>query len=172
MGVNITYKGNSIASMSENGTKTLLTAGKYLEDNISVVLQGGGTAVPCKSFLVNCATDQTDKTYMTAANNEIVSHLSDPNIWVAIIPLFGYSSGLSFRGGFNTARSLIPGASTLTYGSFIRTNSSGSINYGNISKALTAAGADIGIDSSGRIFIYASSTVNLRAGDYLCLCGW
>ena len=34
--VTITYKGNSIATMSASGTKTLLTEGKYCEDDITV----------------------------------------------------------------------------------------------------------------------------------------
>ena len=32
----IKYKGNSIAELSESGTKTLKTAGKYCEDDITV----------------------------------------------------------------------------------------------------------------------------------------
>ena len=35
--VNISYKGNSIATMDASGTKTLQTSGKYCEDNIQVV---------------------------------------------------------------------------------------------------------------------------------------
>ena len=34
--VSITYKGNEISSMSATGTKTLLTEGKYCEDDITV----------------------------------------------------------------------------------------------------------------------------------------
>lgn len=33
----INYKGSSIATMDASGTKTLLTSGKYCEDNISIV---------------------------------------------------------------------------------------------------------------------------------------
>lgn len=36
MGVDITYKGATIASMTDSGTKTLLTAGKYCEANIGI----------------------------------------------------------------------------------------------------------------------------------------
>lgn len=36
MSVSIKYKGNEIASMTESGTKTLQTKGKYCEDNITV----------------------------------------------------------------------------------------------------------------------------------------
>ena len=36
MSVNIKYKNNSIAELTDTGTKTLKTAGKYCEDDISV----------------------------------------------------------------------------------------------------------------------------------------
>ena len=36
MSVNIKYKNNSIAELSNTGTKTLKTAGKYCENDISV----------------------------------------------------------------------------------------------------------------------------------------
>lgn len=36
MGVAITYKGSTIASMNADGTKTLKTAGKYCEGDIGV----------------------------------------------------------------------------------------------------------------------------------------
>ena len=42
----IKYKGNPIAELSESGTKTLKTAGKYCEDDISVEYAkpaGGGS---------------------------------------------------------------------------------------------------------------------------------
>jgi hypothetical protein len=49
MSVSIKYKGNEIASMTEDGTKTLQTKGKYCEDNISVtqtIPSGGGGEQP------------------------------------------------------------------------------------------------------------------------------
>ena len=41
MSTTVTYKGATIAT-ADNQTKTLLTAGKYLEDNITVTDSGGG----------------------------------------------------------------------------------------------------------------------------------
>lgn len=42
--ITINYKGNAIATMYASGTKTLLTEGKYLEDDVEVVYvkPGGG----------------------------------------------------------------------------------------------------------------------------------
>lgn len=46
--VTLTYKGNTIAEMSDTGTKTLKTAGKYCEGDIGVSYvkpsSGGGTS--------------------------------------------------------------------------------------------------------------------------------
>lgn len=45
--ITISYKGNSIATMDATGTKTLLTEGKYCEDDIEVayVKPGGGSGL-------------------------------------------------------------------------------------------------------------------------------
>ena len=40
MSVNIKYKGSSIAEITDNATKTLLTAGKYCDGNVDVVVDG------------------------------------------------------------------------------------------------------------------------------------
>ena len=40
MSVNIKYKGSSIVEITDNATKTLLTAGKYCDGNVDVVVDG------------------------------------------------------------------------------------------------------------------------------------
>ena len=66
--VEISYKGNTIASMSASGAKTLLTKGKYCEDDINVVYMKSGTApdtsfslknfkVPSNKWVVDQAVD-------------------------------------------------------------------------------------------------------------------
>lgn len=40
MSVNIKYKGSTIAKITDNATKTLLTAGKYCDGNVDVVVDG------------------------------------------------------------------------------------------------------------------------------------
>ena len=40
MSVTVKYKGSSIAEITDNATKTLLTAGKYCDGNIDVVVDG------------------------------------------------------------------------------------------------------------------------------------
>ena len=198
MGVTIGYKGNTIATMSAQGTKTLQTAGKYCEDDITVgyvpdgatpsgsinITQNGTVdvtnyasavvAVPVptinsKSVTVTVSADATTKTTLTSADADIAAHRADSSFYVGFVPLFAYNSGLSFRGGLNTNHTLSDGS---TYGYYMRTNSSGANSFGYITKNAQAAGADIGTTAAGEIFVYASSTLNLRAGNYLVFCGW
>ncbi len=52
--ITINYKGSSIATMDASGTKTLLTEGKYCEDDIEVVYVkpgGGGDSYVCLEYI-------------------------------------------------------------------------------------------------------------------------
>ena len=53
--ITINYKGSSIATMDASGTKTLLTEGKYCEDDIEVVYvsPGGGSTLGTKTITAN-----------------------------------------------------------------------------------------------------------------------
>ena len=61
----IKYKGNPIVELSESGTKTLKTAGKYCEDDISVEYAkpagggggGGGTGTEIMTYGKSYATN-------------------------------------------------------------------------------------------------------------------
>ena len=54
--VTINYRGSSIATMNASGTKTLLTAGKYCDDDIEVVyVSPGGGGYTAAEFLAGIA---------------------------------------------------------------------------------------------------------------------
>ena len=67
MSVNIKYKNNSIAELSDTGTKTLKTAGKYCEDDITVEYAkpagGGGATEPYIEEVYNSNGDLIDVTF-------------------------------------------------------------------------------------------------------------
>ena len=169
-GVTIHYKNNTIATMQSEGTKVLKTGGKYCDGDITVDYVPGGSAPSnCKTFTVTVSADQTVKYTLTAADADIAAHRADSSFFVGFIANFAYNSGLSYRGGLNTNHGLSNGS---TYGYYMRTNSSGSNSFGFITKASTSGGAEIGTSASGEIFVYASSTLNLRAGTYTVFCGW
>lgn len=202
MSVTIGYKGNTIATMDASGSKTLKTQGKYCEADITVDYVNDGGITPSgskiittngthdvtnyatadvnvssgpsniKVFEVTVASDQSTKTILTSADTDIAAHLSEDGFFVGIIPLFAYSSAAAFRGGFNTNHNLIENTASPVYGSLFRVNASGSNNALYITKKANAFGGDIGVSASGEIFMYATSTVPLRAGKYMAYAGW
>lgn len=173
MGVTIEYKGDTIATMNASGSKTLKTSGKYCEGDIDIVYQESvAPTVPCKRFHVTVDSDKTAKTVLTSADSDIAAHRNDSTFFVAVIPLFEYSSGLSFRGGFNTSHLICGTTSDPLYGYLGRTTASGANSTGFITKAATASSTDIGVTAAGEVFIYATTTIVLRQGSYLVVCGW
>lgn len=201
-GVTISYKGSSIATMQgASSNKTLKTGGKYCVGDITVdyVPEGStptgtiniisnGTynvadkasavvAVPTptingKSFAVTVSEDKTGKTLLTSADSDIAAHRSDSSFYVGFAAQFPYSSGLTIRNGVNTNQNQIENTTSPVYGFYFRVNSSGSNSFGYTTKAATASGAEIGVNSSGQIFVCASTTLVLRAGSYIVFCGW
>ena len=81
MSVNIKYKNNSIAELSDTGTKTLKTAGKYCEDDISVEYAkpagggGGGSELVLSATRLPAVTICTD-----VIANHIVSASWSPSV--------------------------------------------------------------------------------------------
>ena len=151
-------------NITTNGTHDVTT---YANANVQVPSGSQNS----KTFTYTLTEDSKIKTYFNDADSDILAHRSDSNITISVVPLFDYASGLSFRGGNITGHVVISG-STNYYGSFIRTNASGSIVYVGISKTITTSSTDIGVDSTGRVFVYGTTTVILRAGTYKVTVSW
>lgn len=61
--ITVSYKGSNIANISASGTTTLLTAGKYCEDNIDILYT---KTIPEPDVIVSSSTWHLD------ANNNLV----------------------------------------------------------------------------------------------------
>ena len=156
-----------------SGSMNITANGTYdVTNKASAVVAVPAPATNCKSFSVTVATDQTSRYVVSSADSDIAAHRSDSTFYVGFAAQFSYSSGLSARGGFNTNQNLTGNTSGPTYGIVYRINSSGANTYTVITKSATESGGEISTTSSGEIFIYAGSTLVLRAGTYTVFCGW
>ena len=95
--VAINYKGSNIANMNASGTKTLLTAGKYCEDDLEVVYTkpGGSSAwtkVAETTYTVNTSSTQTG-TVATWATGHSEIWDSDKIVYIRIRDTAGKRTG-------------------------------------------------------------------------------
>lgn len=91
--VTVKYKGNTIAEISKEGTKTLKTSGKYCEGDISVsyIPPSGGEVVEatCKTYELNLAK-KSGWVELTALDSEVLAHINDPSLVVTLSCLDSY----------------------------------------------------------------------------------
>lgn len=85
MGVTIEYNGNMIATMSAGDSKTLLTAGKYCEGNISVAYQGE-TMPNYRRFTGTITTDVvgTNAKALLVTSDAVAAHYTDTSFKAAV----------------------------------------------------------------------------------------
>lgn len=123
--VEISYKGNTIASMDDSGAKTLLTSGSYCEDNITVSYTasggGGGSYTvditlgrpASSSSFVSCLIYEWDGSYTPGQQiGEITSPTGSTTVTTSTggieIQLNGdYVSPPAFVGGYVWSSSMI-----------------------------------------------------------------
>lgn len=78
--VQISYKGSAIAQMNASGTKTLLTEGKYLEDNVEVTYTRPAAPSGTKNISIT-ANGQTTEDVTAYASAQITANV--PNTYAA-----------------------------------------------------------------------------------------
>lgn len=122
--------------------------------------------------IVTIDSDQTAKTTVISGNSDVAAHRTDSTFFVGFFALFDYTSGLSYRAGLNTNTLFNSGSSYTSYGLLTRTTGSGSNSWANMDRNVQNANAQLSTTANGDIVIYASSTLNLRAGQYLVFYGW
>ena len=183
--VNITYKGSSIATMNDSGTKTLKTGGKYCQNDIVVEYikpEGGGVvgSTNCKTFIVDVTTKPNVNIWLSwiPADADIAAHRNDATFGVSFQCLTAPIKVQSIRGGLysNSAFSYYDSANTKPYyGYYMRNNSSGVGGVAPLETKLTvkstAAGACY-VGTDGSISFYVSSSYPTQTGTYQIIVWW
>ena len=86
MSVSIKYKGSEIAALTASGTKTLKTAGKYCEGDITVQNTEGGAALPFETIMTVSTDDGIISFTSTKRYNILLAKVVDARgMFAAII---------------------------------------------------------------------------------------
>lgn len=92
--VSIKYKGFTIAEMSDSGTKTLNTSGKYCEDNIVVQYEttGGESDETVNTKVVDFTVSKASGwVKLVTLDSEVLSHINDDTFNVLLVCKDAYS---------------------------------------------------------------------------------
>lgn len=175
--VNIRYKGSTIAELSDSGSKTLQTSGKYCEDDISFVYTKPG--VRYKYYEVTVSEKVSGNwASLVAADDDIAEHMYDNTFGVAWNCLTAPTAAACTRSGMYTNAPMGwngADASTNVYGMYVRTGNTGiagPVKLTNLLTVKTQAAGCIWVDTDGSINFYASSTYPLLEGTYQIVVWW
>lgn len=100
--VTVKYKGNVIAEMSEESTKTLNTSGKYCEGNIEVSYippEGGGgevETVNCKIYNITLAK-KAGWVELVTLDADVLAHINDP-LFTAVLAISDGYTNVNYSG--------------------------------------------------------------------------
>lgn len=171
MSATIKYKGNTIATLNSDETKTLLTSGRYCEADIVVenVQDGGTSADSMKKWTVTVGKSQnkpflllTDPWLAENKDNEklkiIIQRIGNPTITEpSLVSSFAGNKAI----GTNSSGDVFYGHSlAITNSAFSNTSQRNPING-------TAGGYGfINVWDGGGLYWSGSSNYPVRAGDY------
>lgn len=169
--ISINYKGATLATMDVSGTKTLLTAGKYCEGNISVVYDKPSAPVAnCKffNFISETAVANVDVA-VVSGDADVAAHYADANAMVIVRKVTNNNvRGTAMIVGTNHTF----GASTSMYMNY-NGSSNGAIVAAVPLTATSGSGVSVRCNANGDIIVHCLSTNNNFGGaEYIIMFSW
>ena len=160
----INYKDESIATMDASGTKTLLTQGKYCEDDIEVVYTRPTPSLQAKSKTYTPTTSQQTES-VTADSG--YNGLSAVNVTVSAMPSGSAGTPSASKGAVsNHAISVTPSVTNTT--GYItggtKTGTAVSVSASELvsgNKAITANGTNIDVKNYATVSVSVSASPNI-----------
>ena len=170
--------GTSLISknITQNGTYNASSDGADGFSSVTVAVPTGSLNSKCFIETLSSAPATGSWYYFNSADPDIAAHINDLT-FVAVIINVTDSTTLTYRtiGGLATNHKLNSYSSTNSYGSYLRTNSSGvtgAVGYGASITDSTTGSSRIMVTSDGRLAMYCSTSYAWTAGTYVAMCGW
>lgn len=172
----IKYKGSAIAEMSDSGSKTLATSGKYCEGDIVVEYEAKETGLAnVKRWDVSVTNGlPSSGAYLYLVEDQwLAENRENPNLCVLVLPKFTipHSATDGQQGLYLSSNmSLMTDSSGVLYaslGAYVKKD--GSVLARARKYKLTNANdaGDIGITSGGKLYAVSYSGYPLATGDYV-----
>ena len=158
------------AIRAKTGTSAALSLTQMAQAVQSITLGSANSRCFLKTLAADASGTQVEMN--PDGDAAIAAHKSDSSFTVGVIAL-GITSSASFRCavvGNNSLHSAIT-----VYGVYLRSSSSGVSGMymtAPVNSSPDNSPGNVTVDSNGVVRVFASSAYPLKAGSYICVCGW
>ena len=160
------------AIRAKTGTSAALSLTQMAQAVQSITLGSANSRCFLKTLSADASGTQVEMN--PDGDAAIAAHKSDSSFTVGVIAL-GITSSASFRCAVVGNNSLHSATSSTVYGVYLRSSSSGVSGMymtAPVNSSPDNSPGNVTVDSNGVIRVFASSSYVLKAGSYICVCGW